>query len=660
MPSARPSCRPTIPLILAAATLLLAGSSAAQDFSEMSLEELLNVKVVTASKSLERMRDAPGVVTVVTAKEIEELGAVNLVDVLNRLPSVQVLSSHLWVQAKPVIRGNLITHADHHTLILINGRPFRDALESNSNLALYQAFPINLIDRIELVRGPGSVLYGSNAVAGVINIITKRPDVRRATDVSVGAGSFGAELASFNSYWSGDDWSLAVGATHFQEDGWDFSATTNHPDPALGIRSGHTNYGENNQSAAAFFDYKGRFSTQLVYNDIGYDDLGILPHWLFQGTVSGARYFLDLGYTQPLGHQWELHTNVTVNDWKKYITDESPSGSNTDKVRATVIEVSATGSLGNKTKMIVGALNERKENRDVTEFIPFVQSAAVPFLFTENHKSAYVQLENQTTTSLKLVGGAQFHRTASGHSDLLPRLGINYNLNSAMAVKLLYGEAFRTATPLEEYIDIPGVLIGNRRLAPEKGRTYDAQFFLATTHGVYTFTVFNTSFTDIVERYDIPDGSGTQGFANTGRVDTRGLEIEGKHYLNEWMYVSGSLVFQDERDNHLYIPDNMEKISFAYNKDRIALGLSYSRFGKPRSPENTLGGLQLNEPVSPIDLLTASFTYRFPRSSHLELNVYGLNLLNDPMSYSEFSKGWVSSLPIGSSRAFYGSLRVRF
>lgn len=632
----------------------------AQHLESMTLEELLDVKVVTSSKNLERMRDALGVVTVVTAKEIEELGAVSLVDVLNRLPSVQVVSSHLWVQAKPVIRGNLITHADNHTLVLINGRPFRDALESNSNLAIYQAFPIGLIERIEVLRGPGSVLYGSNAVAGVINIITKKSHAKRSTQVSAGLGSFNAKMASLESYWSGDDWTFAGGLEHFNEDGWTLSSTTNHPAPPLGIRTDRLDYSEDNFSGAAFYEYKERFTAQLVYNDIQYADMGILPHWLFKGEVTGKRYFLDLGYTQPLRGGWKLTSNLTVNDWEKHILDDTISANNADKVRATLIEVAASGKVGAKTRMVVGALNERKENRDLFPPVPFAHNNAVPTSFREDHPSAYVQVEHQVSNALNVLAGLQYHRTDAGDSGVLPRLDVIYNLNEAMALKLLYGESFRTATPLEEFVFIPGVLTGNSKLEPERGKSLAAQFFLATTKGRYTFTAFDNTFDKLIERHDLPDGSGAQTFANTGRVDIRGLEIEGKRYLNEWMYLTGSLTYQDEGDGQLFIPNHMGKIGFGYTRGQLSGGAFYSRFGKPRESKNTLDGLQLNDPVSPIDLLSLNMTYTFKRPSNVSLNFYAANLLDDPMNYTEFSKGWVNSLPIGSGRAGYGNVRVSF
>src|SRR5205085_1330753 len=132
-------------------------------------------------------------------------------------PSTQMMSSHLLPQAKVSIRGLMTSHSDNHVLVLINGRPFRDALGYYSNVAVYTAFPVDLIERIEIVRGPGSVLYGSGAVAGVINIVTREPAKPMSVSVSGGGGSFGGKMASGTALLSWHDVKLTVGGNYFNE-----------------------------------------------------------------------------------------------------------------------------------------------------------------------------------------------------------------------------------------------------------------------------------------------------------------------------------------------------------------------------------------------------------------------------------------------------------
>lgn len=111
---------------------------------------------------------------------------------LNWATSIYTSGSYLYPDNAVSIRGDLLTQNDNHRLVLINGRPFRDVLESGLNSSIYLAFPVDAIDHIEIIRGPGSVLYGSNAYTGVINVVTKRPDNLTGRG-KVLAGSFGTQ-----------------------------------------------------------------------------------------------------------------------------------------------------------------------------------------------------------------------------------------------------------------------------------------------------------------------------------------------------------------------------------------------------------------------------------------------------------------------------------
>jgi outer membrane receptor for ferrienterochelin and colicins len=649
----------TLPVVLAA-WMAAAPGTAQESVSGLELEQLLRLKVVTASKVEEQIRDAPGVISVVTREEIEAFGAVSLVDILDRIASFQLISSHLWVQAKSVVRGNLITHADNQILVLINGRPFRDALESNSNWVLYTAFPVDLIDRIEVVRGPGSVLYGSNALSGVINIITQHPE---KTDIKLtgGGGSFGAGLGSGKLALGGKDWSLLVGANYFGENGWPFAAATNFPDPRVGVVGSQKDYGESNKSGALSFSYK-RLSAEAAYFDGRYDDLGIEPHWIFAGHVSGKRSFLDLSYTQPLSSAWDLKASVTLNGWEKHIVDTTEPGldDNKDRTLAGVFELAANGKIGDKTNVVVGGLTEKRKNYDVVPFIPNQQSAAIPLEYSENHYSAYLQADTKPVERLKVIGGAQYNHTASGKDDVVPRAGVIYAITESVSAKVLYGQAFRTATPIEEYVDVPGILVGRSDLQPEKVETFDAQVFVGTKQQQYTFTYFHNKFTDLVARIPAPDQpTGTFTFTNSGQNRIQGGEFEYKGRLAGSLLLTGSATYQHDDDDVLYIPEYMLKAGVFYKGKDFVAGVFYSRFGKPK--ENApIDGLQLNPPAEPIDLVSANVSYTFRAGVPVTLSVYGNNLLGDDMSYTEFARGWTNTLPIGPGRAVYGKVTLAF
>jgi outer membrane receptor protein involved in Fe transport len=633
---------------------------------ELSLQDLLNLKVEVASKSEENLAEAPGVVTVITRREIEGFNAVSLVDVLNRAPSTQMLSSHLLPQAKASVRGLMTSHSDNHVLVLINGRPFRDALGYYSNVAVYTSFPVDLIERIEIVRGPGSVLYGSGAIAGVINIVTREAEKPASISVSGGGGSFGGKMASGTALLSWHDVKLVLGGNYFNEDGWDFAGKTK-----IGplVQDSSMPYGEDNKAVAAFLEYK-RFRAQFAYMDMAYDDLGIVPVWAAAGKSWSTRWFADLGYTQPLLDGWSAGFNVTRNSWDKHIiSPPGPlfGGDNNDRSDATVYEGVLRGRLWEKGNLVAGIAAENRSNRDIAQVDSAVsQSPAIPVLFDEWLYSGYASVDYRFIDPLKLIAGFQYNRAAQDKEALVPRLGAIYAFTDDISLKLLYGQAFRVATPLEEYVFIPNVLSGSKDLDPEQVTTYDAQLFINTGKAQYTFTMYYSHLRDVMARvYLNPGNPGDlqETFANADQYDLYGAELEVKLPLTENLYGTGSMAYQRENEDRLFIPDFMGKGGLFYEVRGFTGGLFGSLFGRGIQARGFNPATEdLNPPAEPIFLLSVSLKYDLKKLTRIPVTMeaYGTNLFDDPMVYPEFSRNEVNTLPMGPGRAIYGRVSLKF
>ena len=139
--------------------------------------------------------------------------------------------SFLFPRNMASIRGNLIKHEDNHVLVLINGRPFRDVTLGGVNFSIYTAFPIHMIERVEVIRGPGSVLYGTNAFTGVINVVTKDPD-KPMMHVSTLNGSYGWQSYSLSAGNGNECRGIYAGSTYSRSKGWPFTATEDLVAPA--------------------------------------------------------------------------------------------------------------------------------------------------------------------------------------------------------------------------------------------------------------------------------------------------------------------------------------------------------------------------------------------------------------------------------------------
>ncbi|KZY48864.1 MULTISPECIES: TonB-dependent receptor [unclassified Oleiphilus] len=143
--------------------------------------------VSTATKTLEDIKKSGASVTVITAADLKRMGARNLMDALKRVPGLGVYQTNMGGSTLE-IRG-LKTDFSEKVLFLINGHANNNNLVNGGALSSYNNFIVDDISRVEIVRGPGSALYGANAFVAVINIITKTAQNTQETTLSAGIGS---------------------------------------------------------------------------------------------------------------------------------------------------------------------------------------------------------------------------------------------------------------------------------------------------------------------------------------------------------------------------------------------------------------------------------------------------------------------------------------
>jgi iron complex outermembrane receptor protein len=155
------------------------------DLTEMSLEDLLNIEVTSASKKEQKLSHVAAAIFVITQNDIQHSGATSIPDVLRMVPGVDVaqIDANHWAIS---IRGSNATYANK-VLVMIDGR----SVYSDSFSGVFwdqQDVPLEDIDRVEVIRGPGGTVWGANAVNGVINIITKDTRETHGGLISAGGG----------------------------------------------------------------------------------------------------------------------------------------------------------------------------------------------------------------------------------------------------------------------------------------------------------------------------------------------------------------------------------------------------------------------------------------------------------------------------------------
>ena len=624
-----------------------------EDLYAMTLEDLMNLEVITASKKAEKSIDAPGIITTITKDEIKYFGANNLGDVLERATSIQKVGSHLFPNNVTAMRGDLRTLYDNHMLVLINGRPIRDGVLGGVNSPIYLGMPVEMIEKIEIIRGPGSVLYGSNAFSGVINIITRSDKDKSSVSGTLTTGSFGTLGGAVNGTYLKKDFKANVSAKIDNVKGWDYQAITTRPGPGDQSLPVDMKYGRQNFGLAADLSYKG-LTLFGFYTEDNQDILGILPYATFAGKNKISRFITNLGYTYNFNESWEASANVLYNSSDLLIGDDAETPVDHQESSDFLGELTINGELADNLNLVFGGVVDSR-NKNSIEI-----NDAIPITYNQIHLSAYVQADYRPVKILKLIAGAQLNKPNVGAVDIVPRFGAIFNITDNFGFKSLYASAFRSPWPIEQMLENP-VIVGNPNLTPEKISTLDIQFFYTSKKAEASITYYNSDFSNSISRAPLETGSSVFTYINQGDLNMYGLEIEGKVSISSNIFVTGSATLQKNRDEEtvpVYIPDFMGKIGAMYKTQfGLTVGVYNSYFGKPR--ENN--GAELNPETSAIDLLSINLNYKLPVSIPLELSVFGENLLNhEPYSYTEFGRGWVNTLPMYAGAAIYGKISFGF
>ncbi len=614
-----------------------------EDLFEMSLEELMEVKVTTASKREEYISDAPGIVTIVTKEQIRMFGAENLLDVLNRMPSVYTTGSYMFGHNIASVRGDLATHHNNHTLVLINGRPVRESIQGGLNYPVFTAYPIDMIERIEFVRGPGSVFYGTNAFTGVINIITKRGEEPEFSLTTKG-GSFGYHSNSISGGKDSDDFNFYGVLHQAAEDGAHWNATDE-----AGVR-GSLSSRQSSGSVATRIQ-SGPMTFDLFYTRQAMNHFGRAPLWSLAGNeMDTKRLFANLGYNLPLSKQWRLEPHVTFN----YNRFEQENGAFYHQSRDILGEITLFGQPTNKLDIVTGY---------VIEHLATPQSGRSSIGgYSLVALSAYGEAGYQLFDNTKLFGGSQWNEPEDGRSDLISRFGAIIDIDSNWGIKLLRGEAFRAPWPGETLISNP-FLTGNPNLKPEKITTHDIQLFY---HGRKT-QLAATYFVSTMEDMIIRDTSTSPiSYMNGGEMDFSGVEFEGKHSLNSKVYALGSVTYQEsEADagiNPSPVPNIMGKLGLGYQNKKLMTGIFWTYSSTPPSIS---GAAKANPDPGDVHWISANIDlditdwFDFKRGT-ASLTFRAENLLDEDVYHPEFNRRNINSLPVDSGITLYGGMRLRF
>ncbi|MBM4031786.1 MAG: TonB-dependent receptor [Planctomycetes bacterium] len=520
--------------------------SLASEFARMSLDQLMNVEVDTvyaASRHKQKLADAPAYVTIVTAEDIRRFGYRTLADILRSVPGFYTTYDRNYHHLG--IRGfNRPGDYDTRVLLLVDGHRLNDNIYDCPPIGTQGIVDAGIIERVEVIRGPGSALYGSNALLGVINVVTRRGR-------AIGGAELAAEAASFGSYRGrltfgqafADNCEIFFSASAYDSAGPRRLYYKEYDDPATnrGIARSCDDDRYGNLFATLSF---GEFTLQAAYVS---REKGI-PTGAFDTRFNDprtrtvdARGYLDLKWQHDLSD----HTNLMARlyyDYSgyrgSYAYDDGPGVLMTKESSRDQwwgAELVFTHTFGSPLPA-TGApplgphrLTWGVEYRDNFQQDLHGRHTEV-YLHTHNRSriwAAFIQDEVRILHNLALVAGVRHDHYSTFGGSTNPRLSLIWQPFEATTLKALYGRAFRAPNAYEMYYNDDGATQkGNPDLKPETIDT--AELVLEqrlSEHLRLTAAAFAYRMKDIITLEEDPS-DGLMVFQNGRRARAKGLEAE--------------------------------------------------------------------------------------------------------------------------------------
>lgn len=534
-----------------------------------------------ATGSRQPLRRAPAVATVITAEDIAAMGATDLDQVLETVAGLHINAAPSMRNTLYVIRG-VFSLQTPQVLVLQNGVPITVLLTgSRGNLSAGPA--VENIARIEVIRGPGSAMYGADAFSGVINIITRGAGDVAGTDVGVRAGSFSSREAWLRHAGSHGGLAWAAFAKFARTDGFQSTIESDaqtRNDRAFGTRAslapGTPNAGGDSADAGLELAggawrwralYKGR-------DNIGtYGGLGSALDPVGRGA--SHRLMTDLAWTPSARGNWQSSAQVAWSTYhQRYPVPAQifppgarlPAGTFTEGMfgapetseRALRLQAQAvySGWIGHSLRLGLGHddLNMYLA-RDTNNFsysatgVPMpsgpVARAPYPFLYPHRRRVdyAFAQDEWRIHPDWTLTAGLRSDRYSDVGSTTNPRLALVWDAAADWTLKLLYGEAFRAPSFSELYSTNNPIAQGNPALRPETTRTLEAVSNWNLSPSItFKVSVYGYRMHDIVRTVPIPPPApGGTIYTNVGSQHGRGVELEAQWDVTRQLRLSGQL-----------------------------------------------------------------------------------------------------------------------
>lgn len=572
--------------------------SAYGDYENYSDEELLSDfygdadMISIATGKAQPISKAPAVATVITAQQIADMGAGDIDEVLETVPGLHVSVDPFGYEPVYLFRG-IYAQYNPQVLMLINGVPLTALFHGDRHL-IWGGMPIKAIERIEVIRGPGSAIYGADAFSGVINIMTKSGDALDGLETGVRYGSFNSKDAWAT--WGADigPGRLATVLEYHQSEGQDGTiesdAQTNL-DQAMGtaaslapgsvnlsrenfdlrldygldhwrFRAGYQRRNDfgNGVGIVGALDPNNRYQSDRINADLTYQNGDLHPDWDVKAMVS----FLDT--TQEVERDLIIYPPGADLGDGAYPDGVIGNPEVFERHWRATLDTYYDGFDDHQLRLGVGYyygnIRKVKESKNfgidpntgllLSPGAGLVDVSDTPYVFLPEayRKNNYLFVQDiwDMAPDWELTAGIRHDHYSDFGNTTNPRLAIVWSTTQALTSKLLYGEAFRSPSLAQTLETNNPIDIGNPDLSPETLKSLELAFSYRASYALhFNLNVFRYDWQDII-KFVPDDNASTRTAQNAGEQTGDGLELEVDWQITPQIKLNTSYSLQSSAD----------------------------------------------------------------------------------------------------------------
>lgn len=666
-----------------------------EDVLGMSLEEMMNVKITTAGKKAEKIADIPASVVIITRNDIEKYGYMSLEEILENVPGMYVIDDLGAYRKTFGVRG-FYSGNPRNIIFLVNGVSQAEGVFDFNVMANFN-IPVEAIDRIEVVRGPMSVMYGQGAFFGTINIITN-DSYDETSLASVSYGNMTQKAAAKIAGTEGNfKYSLSAGYSDSEGPDHRISDMTSDISKLAGSTDpGHTTEDQlERDSVNVIFSGKyKKFYTDAMFNRSKDEAIISVP-----AIGDGSRYNRDSGKF-ALGYKDQVSNRVTIDakftyhharfslDWditnNSFSGDAGESGGEADMYE---FEVDAFVNVLDNLDLTSGIYYKRYDDpafqADVTIFgLNFDDSTDEDI----QQWAAFTQANYLPTDKLRIVAGLRLeqqfdytmiHDTGSTVTtekydqddiELVKSIAAIYSFNNRHVLKLLYGEAIARPSYFQNRDQF---LSGKPNLASEEIRTFEINYIATLSQKVtFNFSLFHNILDNLIVRTSqLVGGNLVQFSSNGGKLVTSGTEVSIQARPIDKLFADISFTYQNTENErtgfeHIdvaYSPHFLGYAKLTYEVTNDVLFSLTGTYVDDMETEWQEAGGRVGNSVDGYFLLGANLRFNSLFSDGFYLNIRGSNVLDKDYHYPTYlNNTWAEKGTPGMPFEILATVGVKF